>query len=93
MKGEYEGISGEEEENTHYGGMVQPSQQHGALCVKGVKLGLNRRGWRMVAAFWAGIQVEVTKETGVWSNGLLPTGENKLGQTMINEGICVVLSL
>ena len=34
VKGEYGGVCGEEEENTYYGGMVQPSQQHVAPCVK-----------------------------------------------------------
>ena len=43
-----------------YGGMVQPSQQHVAPCVKGVEWGLGTRDLRMVAAFWATITVEVT---------------------------------
>ena len=47
--------------------MVQPSQQHVAPCIRGVECGrgLGRRGLRMVAAFWAGIPVEVTQEAGV----------------------------
>ena len=45
--------------NADYGGMVQPSQQHVALCVKGVEWGFGTRGLRMLA-FWAGIPVEVT---------------------------------
>ena len=44
---------------------MQPSQQHVAPCVKGVESGLSTRGLRMVAAFWTGIPVEVTQETGV----------------------------
>ena len=36
-----------------YGGMVQPSQQHVAPCVKGVEQGLGTKGLRIVAAFWA----------------------------------------
>ena len=35
VKGEYGGIRGEEG-NADYGGMVQPSQQHVAPCVKEV---------------------------------------------------------
>jgi len=48
------------EGSADYGGMVQPSQQHVAPCVKGVEWGLGTRGLRMVAAFWAGIPVEIT---------------------------------
>ena len=33
-EGEYGGIWGEEEQNTNYGEMVQPSQQHVAPCVE-----------------------------------------------------------
>ena len=33
-------------------GMVQPSQQHVAPCVKGFEWGLDTRGLRIVAAFW-----------------------------------------
>ena len=48
VKGEYEGIRGEEEEESaDYGGMVQPSQQHVAPCVKVVECGLARRGLRI----------------------------------------------
>ena len=43
MKGEYGRIRGEEERNGDYGGMVQPSQQHVAPCVKGVEWGLSER--------------------------------------------------
>ena len=43
--------SGEEEGNAEYEGMIQPSQQHVAPCVKGVEWGLDRKGLRMVAAF------------------------------------------
>ena len=39
VKREYGRISGDEEENAGYGGMVQPSQQHAAPCVKLVKWG------------------------------------------------------
>ena len=45
-------------------GLVQPSQQHVASFVRGVEWGLGMRGLRMVAAFWAGIPVEVTQEAG-----------------------------
>ena len=55
VKGEYEGIRGEEEGNLDYGEMVQPSQQYVAPCVKGFEWELNTRGLRIVAAFWAGI--------------------------------------
>ena len=37
VKEEYEGVCGEEERNADYGGMVQPSQQHVAPCVKVVE--------------------------------------------------------
>ena len=43
----------------------KPSQQHVAPCVKGVKWGLGTRGLRMVAAFMAGIPVEVIQEADV----------------------------
>ena len=45
------------EGNADYGGMVQPSQQHVAPCVKGVEWGFGTRGLRIVAAFWARISV------------------------------------
>ena len=61
VKGKYGGTWGKEEGNANYGRMVQPSQQHAAPCVKGVEVGT--RGLKMVAAFWAGIPVEVTHET------------------------------
>ena len=52
--------------NADYGGMVQPSQQHIAPCVKGVEWILGTRGLRMVAAFWVRrFPVEVTQEAGV----------------------------
>ena len=34
VKEKYAGVYGEEEGNADYGGMVQPSQQHVAPCVK-----------------------------------------------------------
>ena len=37
VKEEYGGIWGEEDGNADYGGMVQPSQQHVAPCVKVVE--------------------------------------------------------
>ena len=44
VKEEYGGIwGGEEEGNTDYGGMVQPSQQHVAPCVKVVEWGFDTR--------------------------------------------------
>ena len=48
MKGEYGRISGEEEGNADYRKMVQPSQQHVAPCVKGVKWGFGTRHLRML---------------------------------------------
>ena len=42
-------IRGEQEGNADYGGMVQPSQQHVALCVKRVEWGLVTRGLGIVA--------------------------------------------
>ena len=66
VKGEYGGVCGEEEEgNADYGGMVQPSQQHVAPCVKVVEWGIGTRGLRMLAALWAGIPVKDTHDTGV----------------------------
>ena len=56
---------GVEEENADYGGMVPPSQQHIVPCVKEVEWGLGTRGLRMLAAFWVGIQVEITQEVDV----------------------------
>ena len=46
-------------------GMVQPSHQHVASCVKVVERGLGMTSLRMVAAFWAGISAQVTEEVGV----------------------------
>ena len=40
VMGEYGKIGGNEEGNADYGGIVQPSQQHAAPCVKGVEWGL-----------------------------------------------------
>ena len=58
---------GKKEINADYGGMVQPSQQLVAQCVKGVEQGLGTRGLRMVAVIQAGIPVEVTQQAGVVS--------------------------
>ena len=52
VKGKYGRIWWEEERNADYGGMVQPSQQHVASCVKMVEWGLGTRGLIIVAAFW-----------------------------------------
>ena len=41
------------------------SQQYVAECVKEVECRLDTRGLRMVAAFLAGMSVEVTQEAGV----------------------------
>ena len=49
----------EKEGNTDYGGMVKPSQQHVAPCVKGVEWGLSTRGLRIEAGFRAGISVSI----------------------------------
>ena len=49
------GRRGEMVGKSDYGGMVQPSQQHVALCLKEVESRLGTRGFRIVAAFWAGI--------------------------------------
>ena len=64
-KGEYGGIWEDEEWNADCGGMVQLSQQHIAPRVKGVEWGLGRRSLRIMAAFWAGIPVEVTQEASL----------------------------
>ena len=42
----------EEEGNTDYRGMVQPSQQHVVPCIKGVEWSLGMRGLKIVATFW-----------------------------------------
>ena len=58
VKGEYGGICGDEEEgNADYGGMLQPSHQHGAPGVKAVEWGLGK--------YWSGIPVEIAQEAGV----------------------------
>ena len=62
VKGVYQRIWGEEEENADYGGMVQPIQQHVAPCVKGVEVGLDTRCLKIVAVFSAGIPVLVKQE-------------------------------
>ena len=49
VKREYGKIPGEEEGNADYGEMVQPSQQHVAPCVKGVKCGLGTRNLKMAS--------------------------------------------
>ena len=46
MKGQYEGVCGEEEGNANYGEMMQPNQQHVALCVKVVEWGFGTRGYK-----------------------------------------------
>ena len=51
VNGEHGGVCGEEEGNAVNVGMVQPSQQHVAPCVKGVESGLGTRGLRMAAVF------------------------------------------
>ena len=58
-KGGVCGIIGKEEGNAHYGGMVQPvgNMLHHVSCLTRVEWGLNKRGLRIVAAFWAGIPV------------------------------------
>ena len=47
----------QKEGNADYGGMVAPSQQHVAPCVKEVEWGLGTRGLRIVTSLWAGIPV------------------------------------
>ena len=70
-KERYGGIWREEEENADYGGIVQPSQQHTALCVKVVEWELGSKFLRMVASFWTSSQffsaltLEVTQEVDV----------------------------
>ena len=66
MKGVYGGVSGEEEGNADYGGMVQPSPPQVAPCVKMVEWGFGTRNLRMLAAFWAGIPVEDTQDAGIF---------------------------
>ena len=51
VKGEYGRVSGEEEGNADYEGMVQPNQQHVPPCVKGVKWGLGTKVLRIVTTF------------------------------------------
>ena len=51
VEGEYGRISGDEEGNANYGGMVQPSHQYVPPCVKGVEWELGTRGLGMLAAF------------------------------------------
>ena len=65
VKGEYGGISREEEGNSDYEGMVKSSPQHDAPCVKLVTWGFCTRGLGMLVAFWAGIPVDVTQKIGV----------------------------
>ena len=48
MKGEYGGILGEEQGNADSEGMVQPSQQHVAPCVKVIEWGFDMRGLGML---------------------------------------------
>ena len=48
VKREYGGVFREEEGNAEYGGMVKPSQQHVAPCVKMVKWGFGTRGLRII---------------------------------------------
>ena len=48
VKGEYGGACGEEDGNADYGGMVLPSQQHVAPCVKGVEWGFGTRVSRVI---------------------------------------------
>ena len=57
VKGSIEEFEGRRRGNADHMGMVQPSQQHVAPCVKGVEWGLGTRGLRMMAAVLAGIPV------------------------------------
>ena len=41
----------EVEGNANYGGMMQPSQEHVAPCVKGVEWELGTTGFRMLESF------------------------------------------
>ena len=50
--------------NAAYWEIVQPSHQHVAPCVEEVDWGLDTRGLRIVAAFWAGIPVSILDCTG-----------------------------
>jgi len=61
----------EEEGNSDYGGMAQPSQQHVAPSVKRVEWGLGTRGLRIVAAFWS-----ILDRRMAWSHAVevLPSG-------------------
>ena len=54
-----------DEGKTDYGGMVKPSQQHVAPCVKVVGWGFGTRGWRMLAASYAGIPIKDTQDAGI----------------------------
>ena len=65
VKGECGEVCGEEEENADYGGMLQPSQQPVALCVKVFDWKFGTKGLGILAAVWADILVEDTQETGV----------------------------
>ena len=53
------------EGNADYGGMVQPSQQYVAPGVEVVEWGFGTEGLRMLAAFSAGIPLEVTRKARV----------------------------
>ena len=61
MKGEYGRMSGWKREMVTTGEW----QQHVASFVKGFECGLGTIGLRMLASFWAGIPVDVTREAGV----------------------------
>ena len=37
---------------------------HSAICVKDVEWGIDKRGFKILAPFWAGIPVDVTQDAG-----------------------------
>ena len=59
VKGKYGRIWGVEEGNANYGGMVQPSQEHVTLCVKGVEWRLGTRGYCSQNFFFDGWRVPI----------------------------------
>ena len=97
VKGEYGGVWGEEEGNADYAGMVQPSQQHVAPCIKVVDWGFGTRGIKQFHELltWPGYQnYQVTKADQI-ENPLLITSEHSTSKICIikmnlKENNCVL---
>ena len=66
---EYGGMRVEEQRKADYGGIVQPSQQHVAPCVKAVEWGSDTRGLK--ASFFSAVRLFNMDIKGAFSISLI----------------------